>query len=73
MFIENYDGVTPIKHRELTNDDIDMLQYFWEEKGNIERYCDYENIYNSLLEKRPDIIKAWEKYKKSIETLNNIF
>ncbi len=51
---------------------IDMLRYFWEEKEDIERYSDFEYIKSDLEKYRPDILKAWNKYKVSKLTLNNL-
>lgn len=28
----------------LTEEQINDLQYFWEEKGDLERYCDFEKL-----------------------------
>jgi hypothetical protein len=42
---------------------IDMLAYFWEEKGDMERWCDFDRDY--LAREFPVVLKAWEDYKIS--------
>ncbi len=49
--------------RKAIDEDIRMLQYFWEEKEDIERYCDFEDIKEDLAENYPEILKCWNDYK----------
>lgn len=42
-----------------------MLKYFWEEKGNIERYVGFEAMKPKLQEQFPEVLKAWNDYKTS--------
>ena len=48
------------------------LKYFWEEKGDMERYCYFEEIKSLIEEHYPEILKAWYDYKLSKKILNNI-
>lgn len=56
----------------LTEQHLTMLRYFWEEKGDIERYCEYNKILPILEKERPEVVKAWNDYKVSIRTMNAI-
>jgi len=49
-----------------------MLKYFWQEKGSLENYACFEEIKPLLKKYKPEILKAWKKYKKSKKDLNNI-
>lgn len=53
----------------LTNEDLEMLRYFWEEKGDMERYVGYEIKLEALKVQFPEIIKANEDYKASRRVL----
>lgn len=53
---------------DLTEEDISMLKYFWEEKQDIERYSKFEKIKPILEEKYPHILKCWNDYKHAIKT-----
>lgn len=56
----------------LTENNLVMLQYFWEEKRDIERYCDFEKIKPLLEKEKPEVLKAWNEYKMSIKTMDAI-
>jgi hypothetical protein len=56
----------------LTEEHKSMLKYFWEEKGDIERYCDFEKLKPIIQEEYPELLKAWYDYKTSIRTMNAI-
>lgn len=51
---------------------LDFLRYFWEEKGDIERYACFEDIKPWLQENYPEILKAWSEYKASERTLSAV-
>jgi len=51
----------------MTEEDVRIIQYFWEEKGDIERWCDWEQKKKTLPK---ELRRAWRKYKESIEHLN---
>jgi len=61
-----------MKKRKATDEDLSMLRYFWEEKGDIECYCDFGEIKEDLKKNHPHIWKAWKKHKESIKVLNKI-
>ena len=58
--------------RKLTIEDRTMLQYFWEAKGDIERYCDFEELKPEIKKELPKLWKAWKKYNKSLKGLNEV-
>ena len=41
--------------------DLNMIRYFWENKGDIERYNGYDEA--SLERSAPHVLKAWKDYK----------
>lgn len=47
------------------------LKYFWEEKGDMERYCHFKEIKPLIEEHYPEILNAWDNYKISKKILNN--
>ena len=56
----------------LTEEQIYILKYFWEEKQDIERYCDFEKIRPDIQEKCPELLKAWNDYNLSIKNMDAI-
>jgi hypothetical protein len=70
MGLESKDAKKKILQRDITLEDLDMLKYFWEEKQDITRYCDFPNIKKSLKKEYPSIWKAWKQYTYSVSTLN---
>jgi hypothetical protein len=67
-------GVEQKKEEEKLREVLSDLCYFWNEKGDLERLCYFnEPETQSLLQKyRPDILKAWADYKASLLILNSI-
>lgn len=61
-----------LEQREYNEDDLNMIRYFWEEKGDIFRYASFEDIEVSVRRDFPQLFEAWDNYLKSIENLNNI-
>lgn len=51
---------------------VSSLKYFWEEKGDMEKYYYFEEIKPLIKEYYPEILKAWYDYKSSEQILNNI-
>lgn len=45
----------------LTDDMIASLEYFWSEKGNIERWVDYEECAHLF----PELVHAVEEFKRA--------
>lgn len=54
----------------LTEEQKDMLKYFWEEKGDITRYCDFEELIPKIQQEYPELLKAWYDYQASIKILD---
>ena len=57
---------------ELTEEDISMLKYFWEEKGDIERYTAFKELKPIIQEHHPELLKAWSDYKASIKIMDAV-
>ena len=56
----------------LTEDEINMIKYFWEEKRYLRRYCSFEKITPKIESQFPEILKAWRDYSESIKRLNDL-
>ena len=57
---------------QLKDEDISMLKYFWEEKGDIKKYCEFNDLLPILREEHPEVIIALENYENSLKILNNV-
>jgi hypothetical protein len=51
-------------------DELDMLKYFWDEKGDISRYCNYDEA--KLREYLPHVWQAWTQYRQAHRMLNAV-
>lgn len=51
-------------------DAISMLTYFWQEKGDIERWCDFDREH--LRAEFPAVLRAWEDYKAGRAVLDAV-
>ena len=40
---------------------VNMLRYFWQEKGDLERWVDFKRP--EVVGEFPEVIKAWNDYK----------
>lgn len=56
----------------LNAEHLDMIKYFWEEKGDIERYCHFEELKPIIQQEKPEILKAWYDYKASIKIMDAV-
>jgi hypothetical protein len=56
----------------LTDEQIDSLKYFWEEKGDLERYSEFKELIPQILEQYPELLKAWYDYKASIKIMDKV-
>jgi hypothetical protein len=56
----------------LTEAQVDSLKYFWEEKGDLERYARFEALKPQILEQYPELLKAWYDYKASIKIMDAV-
>lgn len=48
-----------MRTEEQRDGDIHLIKYFWEEKGDLERWMQWEELKHEY----PDIAHAWETYK----------
>ena len=58
--------------RNLTQEDIDTLKYFWEDRGDIEIYCRLPEIEDTLRKDKPEVLKAFYDYKASIRIMDAV-
>ena len=56
----------------ITEEDANLIRYFWEDKQNLEDWCDWELKREMLTGESPELIKAWDDYKVAIRTLSAI-
>jgi hypothetical protein len=56
----------------LTDAQISLLRYFWEEKGDLERYARFEALKPQIQEQYPELLKAWYDYKASIKIMDAV-
>lgn len=55
---------------EKLQEHLNMIRYFWEEKGDITRYYAFEELKPILQERYPALLKAWNDYKASIQLMD---
>ena len=55
---------------ELTPQQKQDLVYFWLEKQDLERFCDFEKLKPQIKKELPCLYKAWKDYKEVVERLN---
>lgn len=46
--------------------DINLIQYFWEEKGDLERWVHWHNLKHEY----PEVERAWDEYKRAKRLLD---
>lgn len=56
--------------KELTAEDVSSLQYFWEEKGDPERFCYFKDLLEDIKTKTPQFYAAWMNYKEAIRRMD---
>ena len=54
----------------IPNEVLISLQYFWQEKGDLERLTTFEELTPLLEKEKPEILKAWRDYKASKKILD---
>ena len=54
----------------LTEQDLNDLQYFWQEKEDLERLSTFERLIPILEKEKPEVLKAWNDYKSSKKILD---
>ena len=60
------------EQRAVTPADLDMLDYFWTQKKDVERYCDWGAIQVDLEKRFPEIAAAWRGYIAASRTLTAV-
>ncbi len=55
---------------DITEGDIEMVKYFWQEKGDLERWTEWEKKRTSFKCEYPVLYDAYKKYKISKMTLD---
>lgn len=58
--------------KKLSEEEISDLKYFWEEKGDVERYYKFEELKPLIQEQYPELYKAWYDYKASIKIMDAV-
>jgi len=56
----------------LTKQDLDMVRYFWQEKRDITRWCEWESKLPDFERERPEIPAAVRALIAAERTLNAI-
>lgn len=54
----------------LTEQDLNDLKYFWQEKEDLERLTTFERLIPILEKEKPEVLKAWNDYKASKKILD---
>jgi len=47
----------------LTDEDVDMINYFWTEKHDLERWTKWNERFPVIKKAAPDLIIAYKNYK----------
>jgi len=55
---------------ELTERNLEDLQYFWQYKGDLERFTSFEELIPLIEREKPEVLKAWNDYKTSKKILD---
>jgi len=50
----------------LCDEDITMIKYFWKEKGDLERWCGWDQVKSQC----PEVVRAWEQYQDAVKHLD---
>ena len=58
--------------KKLTEEQLNDLKYFWQYKGDLERYSSFEKLIPILKRDYPEIISSWNSYKGTIKILDLI-
>lgn len=58
----------------LTESDINDIQYFWQEKGDLERWVGWNDpeTQQRIIAACPELVKLWNDYKTAERLLNLI-
>lgn len=58
--------------KKVTASDLRSLQYFWEQKDDLERDVSWNELQAGLQAEYPEIVKAWTDYKVIRTTLTAV-
>ena len=53
-----------------TEEDYNMIKYFWEEKGDITRWANWEKRKNVIFFNHPELAYAMDDYDKALKFMN---
>lgn len=56
----------------MTENDLNMIDYFWFEKEDIERWSSWKERLPIIQSTHPEIVKAWEDYKTARRLLGAV-
>ena len=56
----------------ISEDDINAVTYFWEEKRNLDRWCDWQERKEDFVKEFPELIKAWDDYRTSVRIMDAV-
>ena len=59
-----------MSRKTLTEEDINNIVYFWEERGDLERFTNWIRLVPILESQYPQVLKAWNDYKLAGKTLD---
>ena len=63
--IQEATAVNNLSKSMITDADINMIDYFWDMKGDLERWSEWEDRLPAFEKEIPELIIAWNKYKES--------
>jgi hypothetical protein len=56
----------------MTEEDLNMLDYFWFQKEDIERWSSWKERRGIIQQSHPEIVKAWDDYQTARRILSAI-
>lgn len=54
----------------ITQEDINMVIYFWHKKEDIEKWIDWEKKRPEFEKEKPELVMAWDNYKLAVKTMD---
>ncbi len=55
-------GVTDEGETAVTEEQVQQLQYFWLERGDLTRWIGFQAALADLAREHPEVLKAWQDY-----------
>jgi hypothetical protein len=56
----------------LTEEDLNMLDYFWNQKEDIERWSSWKERRPIIQQSHPEIVRAWDDYQTARRMLTAV-